>query len=391
MTAAPSAKPDRASEAPSTRSEARVIERLSPSASFALDVVRWTAAEIVVVGHAVRFAGVAPRLMPPRWVAMQEVAVAIFFLLSGYLITYTTIAKRNRDPGFGFRSFFVDRFTRIYSALVPALVFITAADAWMRWRDPSVYRHADSLTPSTFVANLFMLEGHPAAIVLPKFGLPSAPAVLAPLGSGRPLWSLAVEWWLYMAFGWLVLARTKERSRLRFYVPLAFFLVVPAFNSIAGHGHGVATAWFLGAIACLAMQGRHSSALREVSPVVSVVALVLAVARSFMVHGNAYDMCLVVLLGFALFFAIYGLQGSTHRPSERSVRVIRWLADYSFTLYLTHYTVIELVLLSNRRTSPMATVAICVLAANVIAIAIAVPTEMRHRAMNAWVRRRSGW
>jgi peptidoglycan/LPS O-acetylase OafA/YrhL len=51
----------------------------------------------------------------------------IFFLISGFVIA-AALSRRSGDPDYGFLRFFVDRFARIYSGLLPALVLILAVD-----------------------------------------------------------------------------------------------------------------------------------------------------------------------------------------------------------------------------------------------------------------------
>jgi peptidoglycan/LPS O-acetylase OafA/YrhL len=53
--------------------------------------------------------------------------VLIFFLLSGILISFTLI-ERSKQPSYGFGTFLLERFARIYSGLVPALMLIVVVD-----------------------------------------------------------------------------------------------------------------------------------------------------------------------------------------------------------------------------------------------------------------------
>jgi peptidoglycan/LPS O-acetylase OafA/YrhL len=93
--------------------------------SLTLDLLRAVAAQMVCVGHAIIFfvSGSRPQWLP----VMQNIGVLIFFLISGFVIA-AALSRRSGDPEYGFLRFFVDRFARIYSGLLPALVLILAVD-----------------------------------------------------------------------------------------------------------------------------------------------------------------------------------------------------------------------------------------------------------------------
>jgi peptidoglycan/LPS O-acetylase OafA/YrhL len=91
--------------------------------SLTLDLLRAVAAQMVCVGPAIIFfvSGSRPQWLP----VMQNIGVLFFFLISGFVIA-ATLSRRSGDPDYGFLRFFVDRFARIYSGLLPALVLILA-------------------------------------------------------------------------------------------------------------------------------------------------------------------------------------------------------------------------------------------------------------------------
>src|ERR1700754_2629741 len=112
------------------------------AASPLLDLIRLVAAQAVCFGHAISYFNVAPWLQPPYAPYMQNVAVEVFFVLSGFLIAYTL----ERTPTFA--EYAVDRFARIYSAYLPCL-FVVAALVVASGRD---------VAPTTLAGNLFMFQ-----------------------------------------------------------------------------------------------------------------------------------------------------------------------------------------------------------------------------------------
>ena len=126
--------------------------KLSEGSSIALDLIRGISAQLVVVGHGLAFFGLARFLHEPSFPWMQNIAVLVFFLLSGFLIPYSVNRRSNRDTDYSFSYFFVDRFSRIYIPFLTALVFVFAIDWLSRAIDPATYKYSAAFNPKTFVA-----------------------------------------------------------------------------------------------------------------------------------------------------------------------------------------------------------------------------------------------
>jgi peptidoglycan/LPS O-acetylase OafA/YrhL len=85
------------------------------------------------------------------------------------------------------------------------------------------------------MGNIFMLQDYPGFLFLPDFSISS-------FGSARPFWTLAIEWWIYLSFGYLILVfLKKDKLSLLNILILLFFSVVPVFNLIIGRGNGLTT------------------------------------------------------------------------------------------------------------------------------------------------------
>ncbi len=97
-------------------------DALSDESSVFLNLIRLVACEMVVLGHFLT------KYQPTPFDALFRLgstlggaAVLLFFVISGLLISYSLFRKSD-NPKYGFRSYFVDRFSRIYSGLIPALI-----------------------------------------------------------------------------------------------------------------------------------------------------------------------------------------------------------------------------------------------------------------------------
>ncbi len=151
--------------------------------SLTLDLLRALAAQAVLLGHGLSFATNGTSFLGDRY-SIQELGVVIFFVLSGYLICSTTRTKIDANHSYSFAAFFIERFARIYVTYIPCLLIIAALDG-MNYALPG-YGHRDAFNLITFVGNLLMLQDSPAFIISPQLSITS-------FGSGRPLWTLAVD------------------------------------------------------------------------------------------------------------------------------------------------------------------------------------------------------
>ena len=134
-----------------------------------LEAVRGAAAAYVVVAHSFT--------KPPLFFSFGQEAVMAFFLLSGFVIEYSSARHLNR----GFGAYFSRRFWRIYSVLV--CLFVVAA----------ILEHSPISSPAFWRqlgGNLLMLQDFPEG----------KPAVLVPAIFAGALWSLGYEWWFYMLY-----------------------------------------------------------------------------------------------------------------------------------------------------------------------------------------------
>jgi peptidoglycan/LPS O-acetylase OafA/YrhL len=344
-----------------------ILDRSKNDTSVTLDLLRAVAAQMVCVGHGISF--FMPAWRPSELPLMQNVGVLIFFVLSGTLITFTLI-ERSKQPSYGFGTFFLERFARIYSGLVPALLFVVVVDGIVIYgfRENAV---ASYYTAKTFVANLFMLEAYRG--ILSNYLRWSA------FGSASPLWTLAIEWHIYMFVGafFFIWARPQHRllmiaiAILFCQVPLHFF--VGAFQE-DGVGMGLFALWLAGACVLIALRTLQL-------PYWSSLFVALCAAVCFFLVTKAHleynFLTYATLVGF-LFAVLAASQSKRLITSSSVIGAIRFFADYSFTLYLIHHSIMFSVFVIRPERN-FYIFAITVLIANIVAIAIAIPTEMRHR------------
>ena len=343
-----------------------------------------------MVGHGLSFFAVAQ--VP----YLQNSAVAVFFVLSGIVVPYGTFHKLEKDPRYSFFSYFVDRFSRIYMGLLPALVFVAGLDFLNRGLFGSAYRYSRACDLRTFVGNLFMLQDYlfqsvTIRVVADRLSVPlSWIDPVTSFGSARPLWTVAVEWWIYLLFGWVVLGATIRRTRPIFYWTfLLFFLVVPGSNWVLdGRGKGLTMMWAMGLL-ILALLARLSRDWFRADAVFLAGFFLIAALARVLSTQDAYDVLFVGLFAISLYFALCDLRGREGRRIPKGVEAaIVFNSSFSYTLYLIHYSVLDF--LVNWRGPGLANVLFGFVLSNLLSIAMYEVFEKHYRALGSGLKRALG-
>lgn len=337
--------------------------------SIALDLLRAVAAQMVCVGHAMVFFGVGDWLKPPFAPWMQNIGVLLFFVMSGFLIT-ATLLRNSEDPQYGFGRYFIDRFARIYSGLLPALCFVVVVDWWVA--APAL---APYTTFKTLLANVAMLESYR--------GVFENSLRWSAFGSASPLWTLAIEWHIYMFVGAAFFV-AKQRGRWLLLIPLLLFFGQVPYHYLVralqddGVGYGLSWLWLGGGALYLALSKycppRWVSGLALCGSILAYAMLVTP--------GNEYNL--------ATYPALVVFVGSVVALTQRTKvitgfgRTIKITAGCSFTLYLVHYTVMYSAK-SVFDGSGIGWFLAAVATSNLIALLIAMPFEMKHKQFARWL------
>ncbi len=270
-------------------------------------------------------------------------AVIVFFVLSGYFVG-GSVLNAFRQNRFSWNTYATSRLSRLWSVLIPALVWTWLldrmgqrlnSDAYLGFlRDhfhsgPSV-EHPLSLSPATFVSNLLFLQG----ITSPEFG------------TNGPLWSLTNEFWYYVLFplglhasGLIFRKPQGSLSKKGALTQLAIFgilvWVLPAGLTQAGF------VWLLGAAVWWLSNPGPSSPLYLV---------VHRFNQSWIARGFFLVALAVVLTGarfgkpwggdFALgvVFALCMLSWNGASLKTLWLReLFKWISEISYSLYLFHF------------------------------------------------------
>jgi peptidoglycan/LPS O-acetylase OafA/YrhL len=341
--------------------------KLTPAQSAYLDLLRAFAAMVVLFGHAaIMFLGNGFLYN----LDIQASGVLIFFVMSGFLISYSAF-RRYDDPNYGFREFFIDRFCRIYCAFFPALVLVAFFDVLSlhhldtftaeRGGMTGIQELAANYNLKTWIGNLLMMHDYPLFQVIRKLGYNSSWFV-DEFGSASPFWTICIEWWIYIAFGIIVLYIIRDRKNLNLWQWIVFgaVMVTPCYYLVGGQVDHLTFPWIFGmAFALVFMQlpkwieksnfDLSVPRMRLYMLGVFLFAVGCMVARVFSLKFDhsaiaegriAYaELQFTVFLTLAIF-ALFFFFGTVQKFPRIIENVARFVAGYSYSLYLIHLPIL---------------------------------------------------
>jgi len=348
-----------------------------------LTLLRVAAAEIVVIGHGLSFFKVIKASF------LQNSAVIIFFILSGILIFYTTNLKKN-SGGYSFKAYAIDRFFRIYTGLVPSLLFIVLFD-FIRLQAGGQYPYSAAFDLKTFIGNLFMLQDsyeifYFKGFIINNFSGLSDLLFITSFGSGRPLWTLAIEWWLYLAFGYMFFI-LKERLSVSRVLVFFILMLIPAWNMVAGRGNGLALVWVFGGLISLLVFNGKFTLKRDVAYFSAAISIIFMFI-TLLINHEAYNLIYMVFMAFFVFFILMAMAESRGEVSKKGLSFLETVGGYSLTLYLTHYTILDYLSVYNGYLPGWALLLAGFVIANLVAWVLAMFTEMRYKELRRWFKAR---
>lgn len=325
---------------------------LKADESLLLDFLRGASAFLVVVAH------IQQILINPTWMPFSlserndifpfvysqvgALGVMIFFVLSGFLITYSIDdnLKKNRYKKFNATKYFKSRLRRLFPPLLFSQGLVLVAFGLLYFFDAN---------NSTFFATgkeLYLARSELEFNIVDYLGSffflnTIIDGVNSPIVNG-PLWSVAQEFWFYVIAGLLVLSFYNRKVLAVLAVVLVF--LVSQGNVFFLYGFGV---WLFGCLAAVL----HMNKFHERKTVVVMAmcfitffmwgVLVYLNENSFIrgrhkfVFGVAFSFILLLLLNNR-----YLMRGATR---SWLVKKVAGQAGFSYTLYLIHFPLLLLI------------------------------------------------
>ena len=354
---------------------------MSEMASAYLDALRAAGANLVIASHVLAlYFGIRDPY------SLGNLGVAVFFLLSGFLIMQSMLNWLNK-PEPRLPGFLADRVARIMTPYLPALVLIVLLNLVLINTNHSQGGTNTGLL--TFLGNLLMLQDHAVFQALDFAGIDLSWRIRS-YNSAEPFWTVAIEMWIYVSMGlffFCVLKREKI-ERLLGLALAAFALPVFIWNAAAGGGKSLSLIWLLGAIAGYLFhlwRANGYANIRSVATAVTLFGTVALIGRSGKIGFVPFDFQTATLMAM-IMFGLLALLMCVQRAPAVLRGSVNFLASYSYSLYLIHNTVLIIVLENIRTQNAWTHVAIAVIAAHGCAYLLYLTFERHYRVVGRWLR-----
>jgi peptidoglycan/LPS O-acetylase OafA/YrhL len=295
--------------------------------SIYLDFIRFMAALLVAISHSNNRALISD-LVP--FTEHSRAAVIIFFILSGYVISFVT-SERERTP----IEYWSSRLSRFYMLVIPVVLLTPVLDAIGQMLGPQFYdgktthglvlvRILTSLTYMNEVWNLSIMSF-----------------------SNVPFWSLCYEMWYYAMFAVFAFAKGRVRTLLLAACALVvgpkilvlapiwvLGVVLHRWRALERIPEAISWILFFGSFGLYALFQHYDLSNYGYVQLGRLIgtewAYQFAFSRCFITD---YPLALIVAANFVGFRNIAGRFGWLLIPLERP---IRWTAGLTFPLYIIH-------------------------------------------------------
>ena len=351
----------------------RTTRRLPASSSLLLDAVRFGASVMVAVGHLTQwhFSSGWPDLTTH---AVE--AVGIFFVLSGFVIRYVTRLKYARIG-----EYWIDRASRIYSVVLPAVLFTLLADGI-----------AQRVNPAYFLAHWGQYMDHPIDRLVQNLIFTSQFwSRSTALFSNGPFWSLSYECLYYAIYGcafylrgtlrWVLviglIALGGAHIALLFPLWLLGCAVYEIYERLAARRNGWRTHLSFAGIAV-------AGALLWQPTVAAIHALKNQMTLFFWAHHHRPPNLFFVRdyyrvgipSAFLMLWMVLAVDGMRLNERSRWAQGLRLLAEGTFPLYVVHFPLYVLIaaLVPYDHANPVPKIAM-LLSAIAFGVLLALPTN----------------
>lgn len=292
-----------------------------------LDGLRAVSVGLVFLSHAG-----ASKLVPGGF------GVTVFFFLSGYLITTLLVQEFERYRRIAIKAFYLRRLVRLAPPLLVTLAFgATLVHLGLAQGD---------LNPATFLSQIFFYFNY--------FALFQTETGTSVEGLGI-LWSLAVEEHFYLIYPWIFVALFSGAGVIRnicwvlvlviLWRAVRYFLLDHSFWAIYSSTDTRIDSLLYGCLlAVMTAKGTAQTLFKDQMIYPLIGAALLTLLATFLLRDDAFRSTLrYSLQGIALMPIFYY---AVHKHKVWMFQPLNWkpvrrIGQYSYTLYLVHFVIIE--------------------------------------------------
>lgn len=298
--------------------------------SIYLDLVRFLSALIVVVHHSNDRRIITD---PVLFAGYGNSAVMVFFVLSGFVIAYVT-DKKERTP----RQYIVSRAARIYPVAIAAVLLTLFLDLAGKSISPEFYTGSPHDLWFVRLASSLMFTNELWFVSIQSF-------------SNVPYWSLNFEVWYYVIFGAFMFCPPHWRmpvcAALLVLLGPKIVLLFPVwlagvytYRIVDRHRISEALGWVLLVASLLGVWWMHAYGITRILSL--WLRQIIGPHWHFELTSSQYFLSHYILAVFigANFVGIFAISHRLRWLALRTERAIRFLAGYTFSLYLLHVPLI---------------------------------------------------
>ena len=256
-------------------------------------------------------------------------AVIIFFVISGFLVGGNSLEKL-RKSRITEIEYIVNRVTRIYTVLIPAIVacYILDKVGLAYFNNSHIYTMpsgfhgslqyiiADRLTLKIVTCNLLMLQEIYSNVI----------------GSNTPLWSLSYEWWYYMIFLCIIsisLNRTYSYSLLAKCLCILISMVILPISIMS-----MFLIWLMGVMLVPVLKYNI-----RLNPICGAFVFLSCLFVSRLTYNHAELFWIKFLINCTVgigCFLFYASIQKVEKVATLFPKFNSYMANFSYTLYLVH-------------------------------------------------------
>jgi peptidoglycan/LPS O-acetylase OafA/YrhL len=305
-----------------------------------LDGLRAVAAAMVLIPHTEHILanlGLPHHLTDHPWLSgLARLGVVLFFVLSGFIITYRLCMEQQQQGGHSIPRFYMRRILRIWPVYFLVVILALGPLAGLPIFQPPGYDAAGLQSELAGKVALYVL-------MLPSL----VPLLTGLLPTLAHLWSIGTEEQFYLFWPWLL-----SWSKRRMWIPMlltiiVYILVDDVLRSDAGTGHPLKpvlfTFWYhfridhlaLGGLIALVLVrgGRPVRWLGHPTSLAGALLLVVLLIRGTIVPPVDTERTLATLFGLVILSAARG------NIPVLDMRWLRYLGSISYGIYMYHVLV----------------------------------------------------
>ena len=181
-----------------------------------------------------------------------------------------------------------------------------------------------------------MLQDHPIPQLLGWDKI-----VISSFGSGRPFWSLAVEWWIYVGVACCCFCYYDMKHHgigVGKVIICGICSFVSIYNLVGGRGNGLTFIWILGAVAYKATKKIKVGNKQ-------ILRLSAALLGGIIIYGTRvkeeYDILFSSMIVVLLYIILAWGEGEQASKCKNS-KLLKNISGYTYSLYLVHYGILKM-------------------------------------------------